>query len=93
MKEDRLQSFLLKFGSTPQQSLRYFIIGLVLFVLGVVFIYLGPVLHIWLQVLGLVILLFASAFAMRGYLGILANRLAFFRHQAAKNRQKYKHIK
>ena len=93
MKDDPIQAILLKFGSTPKQSLRHFISGLVLFVLGAICIYLGPILHIWLQVLGLALLVIATAFAARGYLGILANRLAFFRHQAAKNRQKYKHIK
>jgi len=93
MQEDKLQKILLKLGSTPQQSLRYFLSGLALFVVGVACIYIGPSLHIWLQVIGLFLLACALILAARGYLGILANRLAFFRHNAAKNRQKYRHIK
>ena len=93
MQEDKLQTFLLKLGSTPQLSLRYFIAGLLLFLLGLTCIYLGPGLHIWFQLLGLVLLALALTLAARGYIGILANRLAFFRHNAAKTKQKYRHIK
>ena len=89
---DRIQALLLKFGSTPKQSIRWFITGLFCFLLGVICIYLGPVVHIWLQVIGLGLIAIAILFAARGYVGILANRLAFFRHNAAKNRQRYKHL-
>ena len=92
-QQDKLQSLLLRFGSTPKQSVRWFVSGLFCFVLGVVLIYLGPALHIWLQLLGLILVALALLLAGRGYIGILANRLAFFRHNAAKNREKYKHIK
>jgi len=92
-QEDKLQTLLLKFGSSPKQSVRWFVAGLMCFLIGLIAIYLGPVIHIWLQLAGLIFMAVALLLAARGYIGILANRLAFFRHNAAKNKAKYKHIK
>lgn len=92
MDSDKLQNWLLKYGSTPQRSVKLFIAGLLQFFAGLILIYLALSTVIWLQVLGILILVSGVAFALRGYLGILANRLAFFRHQSYQNRQKYKHL-
>lgn len=95
METDKLQAFLLKYGSTPQKSVKLFIIGLLQFFAGLILIYLALNTYLWLQIVGLVIMASGVLFALKGYLGILTNRLAFFRHQSYQsyqNRQKYKHL-
>ena len=93
MAHDKLQQFLLKKGGQPQRSVRQFIIGLVLFVLGISLLYLGIDLHYMVQVVGLTLITIALFISANGYIGIVANRLAYFRHQAYKNRQRFKNLK
>lgn len=91
--EDKLQRILLKLGSDPKRSSKWFFLGLLLFLAALILIYLGAATYPLLQLVGLLLMVLACASALRGYIGILANRLAYFRHNAAKNRQKYKHLK
>lgn len=93
MPTDKLQKFLVKQGSNPQLSVQQFFIGLVLFVIGVALVYLGINLPPFVQILGISVICIAFIFAVRGYIGIISNRIAFFRHQAKLNKEKYKHIK
>lgn len=93
MKNDKLQKTLLKLGSEPQLSLRRFFIGLALFAVSICLIYFGVTHSHWFQIIGLGLMGFAFVLALYGYLGILSNRLAAFRHHSYKNRQKYRHIK
>lgn len=93
MPTDRLQKFLVKQGSNPQLSVQHFLIGLVLFLMGVGLIYIGIDLPPFVQILGLSVICISFVFAVRGYIGIISNRIAFFRHQAKLNKDKYKHIK
>ncbi len=93
MATDKLQEFLLKQGANPQHSVKQFFIGLILFVIGVGLVYLGINLPSFVQILGITVICIAFGFAVKGYIGIVANRIAFFRHQAAKNKQRFKNIK
>lgn len=93
MAQDKLQTFLNKHGDNPKQSVKFFVIGLCLFMLAVALIYLGVIWHYSIQVIGLVVLAIALFYAAKGYLGIITNRIAFFRHQAHKNKQRFKNIK
>lgn len=93
MAQDKLQDFLLKQGSNPQKSVRTFVTGLVLFLISIGLLYLGISTHHYVQIVALTILVIALALSVKGYVGIISNRIAFFRHQAHKNKQKYKNIK
>lgn len=93
MPTDKLQNFLVKRGSNPKLSVQQFLIGFVLFLIGVGLVYLGINLPAFVQILGISIICIAFVFAVRGYIGIVSNRIAFFRHQAKLNKEKYKHIK
>ena len=93
MAHDKLQDFLLKQGSNPQKSVRTFSIGLLAFLLSIGLLYLGIDTHHWVQIVALVIMVIAIALAVKGYIGIVSNRIAFFRHQAYKNREKFRNIK
>jgi len=93
MAHDKLQQFLLKKGSEPKRSVNQFIIGLCLFLAGIALLYLGIDLHYWVQVVGLTLITIALFISAKGYIGIVANRIAFFRHQAFKNRERFKNIK
>lgn len=93
MAHDKLQDFLLKQGSNPQKSVRTFVTGLVLFMISIGLLYLGIGTHHYVQIVALMILVIALALSVKGYVGIISNRIAFFRHQAHKNRQKYKNTK
>lgn len=93
MAHDKLQDFLLKQGRNPQKSVQTFTIGLVSFLISIGLLYLGIDMHHSVQIVALVILVIAIAISVKGYIGIVSNRIAFFRHQAYKNREKYKHIK
>jgi hypothetical protein len=92
MQNNKLQDILLKFGGDPKRSVKHFIIGLLLFFAGMTLIYIALVSFIWLQIVGIAVMLVGLSFAGKGYLGIIANRLAMFRHTAYLNRQKYKDI-
>lgn len=92
VKPDKLQRILVKLGSNPKRSVRFFVAGLVIFFAGILIIYVGAIKFHWLQLLGSGLLVVGIFTALKGYLGILANRLAFFRHQSQINRQKYKHL-
>lgn len=93
MKLDKLQNILVKAGSNPQLSVKQFSIGFVLFLIGVGVLYVGIDLPAFVQILGLVIICIAFVFSVKGYIGIVANRIAFFRYEAQQNKEKYKHIK
>lgn len=68
-------SLLSKLGDTPQRSLRIFILGLVLFALGLALVFIGYYQHHYWQILGLVLLAIAIVLSVWGYVGIFANRL------------------
>lgn len=93
MAHDKLQQFLLKKGENPQRSVKQFFIGLVLFLIGTGLLYLGIDLHYSVQVVGLTLISLALLIAAGGYIGIVSNRIAFFRHEAFKNKQRFKNIK
>ncbi|MDO6719014.1 hypothetical protein Q4575_06345 [Psychrosphaera sp. 1_MG-2023] len=93
MTHDKLQDFLLKYGSTPQASAKWFGIGIFLFFTGMIGIYLSVNAPTWISVVSFATLVVGVLIALKGYIGILFNRLAYFRHNAAKNKAKYKHIK
>lgn len=91
-KSDKLQDWLLRFGSNPKRSYKLFAIGLLMFFAGLILLYLGAATIIYLQIPAVLMLSIGIVITLRGYLGILSNRLAFFRHNAAKTRAKYKHL-
>ena len=91
-KPDKLQRTLVRMGSDPKRSVRFFIAGVLTFFLGLVALYMGANVWIWWQIPGLLLLVIGVVTALKGYLGIVANRIAFFRHQAQLNREKYKHL-
>lgn len=93
MAHDKLQDFLLKQGRNPQKSVKTFSFGLVSFLISIGLLYLGIDMHYYVQIIALVIMVMAIAISVKGYVGIVSNRIAFFRHEAYKNREKYKNIK
>lgn len=69
-----MNNLLAKLGQDPKRSLSIFLVGLGLFVIGLIFIAIGYFYHhIW-QILGIFILACACLTAVWGYLGIFANR-------------------
>lgn len=97
---DKLQRILVSWGDNPKRSVRFFVTGLFLFFLGLVIVYVGAALSVsthytewvWIQIPGIVVMVVGVAVALKGYVGIFCNRLAFFRHQSKVNREKYKHL-
>ncbi|MBB1371021.1 hypothetical protein [Pseudoalteromonas sp. SR45-4] len=71
-----LKSLIYSLGSNPKLSLKRFFRGVALFVLAVIFIFLGYYNHYSLQIIGVVILVPALFFAAWGYSGIFANRFS-----------------
>ncbi|ALS34389.1 MULTISPECIES: hypothetical protein [Pseudoalteromonas] len=71
-----LKSLIYSLGSNPKLSLKRFFRGVALFVLAVIFIFLGYYSHYSLQIIGVVILVPALFFAAWGYSGIFANRFS-----------------
>jgi hypothetical protein len=69
-----MKALLEKLGQDPQYSLKLFLRGLGLFVIGLLFVALGYFHHHLWQVIGLIILGLACLLAVWGYLGIFANR-------------------
>ena len=69
-----MNKLLAKLGQDPKRSLSIFLVGLGLFVLGLVFIAIGYFYHHLWQIFGLCILAMACSIAAWGYLGIFANR-------------------
>lgn len=63
-----------KLGQNPQRSLKLFLRGLGLFVIGLVFVGLGYYHHHLWQVIGIFTLCVSCLIAAWGYLGIFANR-------------------
>lgn len=92
MAEDKLQNVLLKYGSNPQKSAKWFGAGLFLFFTGMIGLYLTAHSSPWFSLISALVLFIGVVVALKGYIGILFNRLAYFRHNSAKNRQKYKHL-
>ena len=90
---DKLQRTLVRLGDDPQRSVRLFLIGLGLFIVSVAGLYFGAATWMWIQIPAALVMLTGIGFALKGYVGILANRLAFFRHQANENKKKFKNIK
>ncbi|GAB3000920.1 hypothetical protein [Psychrosphaera aestuarii] len=91
-KPDKLQRILVRRGENPQRSVRFFLAGLFCFVLGIAGLYLGASAWIWWQIPGIALMIIGVLVTLYGYVGIVANRLAFFRHQAQLNKEKYKHL-
>ncbi len=71
-----LKNLIFKLGSNPNKSWADFKIGLVVFVAGVCFIYAGAAFWVWLQIPGVLLLAIGFLFALKGYLGIFANRFS-----------------
>lgn len=92
-KPDKLQRILVRLGENPKRSVRFFIAGALLFFLGLMIVYVGSAQWVWVQIPGVLLMVIGFVIAARGYVGIFANRVAFFRHQAKLNKEKYKHIK
>ncbi|MFA3790961.1 hypothetical protein AB6T38_07570 [Aliiglaciecola sp. SL4] len=71
-----LKNWLYKMGSDPHKSWADFKIGLTIFIAGVIAIFAGLKLWIWLQIPGVLMLALGLIFAAKGYLGIFANRFS-----------------
>ncbi|GAA6183907.1 MULTISPECIES: hypothetical protein [Aliiglaciecola] len=71
-----LKNWLYKMGSNPHKSWADFKIGLTVFIAGVICIFGGLKLWIWLQIPGVLLLALGLIFAAKGYLGIFANRFS-----------------
>lgn len=69
------KAILEKLGQDPQHSMKIFMRGLGLFVIGALFVALGYYRHHLWQIPGLVLLVGGCLVAAWGYLGIFANRL------------------
>ncbi len=70
-----MNSILEKLGQNPKLSMTRFIQGIGLFVIGVLFIFLGYYQdHLW-QMLGIFLLGLGCLFSAWGYIGLFANRL------------------
>lgn len=67
---------LYKLGNDPIKSWTDFKIGLVIFVVGMALIYAGAAFWVWLQIPGVICLAIGGFFALKGYLGIFANRFS-----------------
>jgi hypothetical protein len=68
-------SLLEKLGQDPQRSMQRFLSGLGLFIIGVLFIFLGLYQsHLW-QIIGIIIIALGCLLAIYGYVGLFANRL------------------
>ena len=86
-----MNKLLEKLGSNPQQSLRIFLRGLALFIVGIIFISLGYFYHYLWQVLGIIFFFFFCSVAAWGYLGIFASRLTkIFSRQVYQDSQQNK---
>ncbi|GAB2688058.1 hypothetical protein GCM10027170_19260 [Aliiglaciecola aliphaticivorans] len=70
------KNWLYKMGSNPHKSWADFKIGLAIFMAGVISIFAGLKLWIWLQIPGVLMLALGLFFAAKGYLGIFANRFS-----------------
>lgn len=77
-----VKHLMFKLGSQPKKSLRFFLIGIGLFLVSMSLIALGYVYSHYFQIAGLVILPFAFVTAIYGYIGIFANRLSQFLDQS-----------
>ncbi|WKE65868.1 hypothetical protein PVT67_01010 [Gallaecimonas kandeliae] len=73
-----MRQLLYRLGSNPRRSLRRFLSGFGLFMLGLFFIYMGAKGQPLLQVPGLVLGGGGFGLAAWGYLGIFCNRLSQF---------------
>ena len=67
--------FIKKLGQAPTKSFRYFLIGLLLFVVGLGLIYIVPSISHNLQIFSLSLIGIGCLFAIWGYLGIFISRL------------------
>ena len=82
-------------GNNPQKSWTDFKLGLAFFISGVVGIFAGLQLWIWLQIPGVFLLAVGIFFAAKGYLGIFANRFSqtLSNLNAANNKAKHSNWK
>lgn len=85
-----IKSFIYRFGSNDKRSLRWFLAGLLLFVIAGAFIALGYYDQYWWQMVGLVIAVPAVLVTLYGYLGILANRFAQVLQKFERKKQRKK---
>ncbi|GAA0854986.1 hypothetical protein [Aliiglaciecola litoralis] len=71
-----MKNLFFRWGSNPHKSWADFKIGLGIFVLGVVLIYVGLQFWIFLQIPAVILLAVGFLIAAKGYLGIFANRFS-----------------
>jgi drug/metabolite transporter (DMT)-like permease len=71
-----IRNLVYRLGSEPKKSWSTFKLGLIIFVVGAVFILLGAQFTYWLQIPGFILLLVGGLCAIKGYVGIFANRFA-----------------
>jgi hypothetical protein len=83
-----MNNLLAKLGQDPKRSLSIFLMGLGLFVIGLIFIAIGYFYHYIWQMLGICILVLACLIAAWGYLGIFANRWFHILNQHNPNNKK-----
>ncbi|EKE77515.1 hypothetical protein [Gallaecimonas xiamenensis] len=73
-----MRDLIYRLGSDPRRSVRRFLSGFALFILGLFFIYLGSKGEALWQVPGLIFAIPGFALACYGYLGIFCNRFSQF---------------
>lgn len=73
-----LRRALLTLGNDPRQSLRRFLLGFIIFMVGVALIGAGYYTWYLLQVPGLALLAYGGVIAGWGYIGLLASRFVGF---------------
>lgn len=73
-----MRQLIYRLGSEPRRSMRRFLSGFALFVLGLFFVYMGAKGNPLLQVPGLCLAIPGFALAAWGYLGIFCNRFSQF---------------
>lgn len=76
-------SWFSKLADNPLRSWQHFKVAVSLFVLAVILIFSGYAYLAILQIPGLLVLLIALVFAVRGYVGILSYRLTQFKVQTS----------
>ncbi|WP_406665586.1 hypothetical protein [Gallaecimonas sp. GXIMD1310] len=67
-----------RLGSQPRRSVKRFLTGFVLFMLGLLLIYLGHQFDVVLQIPGIAVGAAGFCVALVGYTGILCNRISQF---------------
>jgi hypothetical protein len=92
MPTDRLQNCLVRLGSQPKRSAGRFFVGLLIFFAGLIGLYWAASMPLYATIIASGVMLFGLSIALYGYVGIVANRLAFFRYRNEINRERFKHL-